>query len=93
MAGDNNQREGGNMENEKINVNRKPSSSTKKYKSRSFQKRKYKFFGHEALKENNRYTYGRILEQIILKIQTTFEGPTGSLVVDSLINYTKHVFG
>ena len=44
------------------------------------------------MKKNNGYTYGRIVEQIILKIQTTFEGPTGSLVVDSIRNHTMHVF-
>ena len=91
MAGGNNRRRGGNKENKRINGNKKPSYTTKT--SKTFQKREYKFFGHEAMKKNNGYTYGQIVEQIILKIQTTFEGPTGSLVVDSIRNCTKHFFG
>ena len=92
MAGGKNQRRGGNKENKISNGNKKPSSTSKKHPGKSFQKREYKFFGHEALKKNNGYTYGRIVEQIIIKIQTNFEGPTGSMVVDILRSHTKYVF-
>ena len=84
MAGCNNQRKVQNKENQGNSGNKKPSSKNKRNPNKSFQKREFKFFGHEALKKNNRYTYGRIVEQIIFKIQKTFEGPTGFVVVDSL---------
>ena len=92
MYGGNNRQRGGNKETKSSNGNKNPSSSTKKQTSKHFQKWKYKFFGHEALKKNNGYTYGKIVEQILLKIQIMFEGPTGSIVIDSIRNHIKHKF-
>lgn len=77
MAGGTNQRNSGNKENQINNSNKNPSSTNKMNPNKSFQKRELNFVGHEAQKKNNGYTYGRIVKQIILKIQTKCEGPTG----------------
>ena len=50
------------------------------------------FFGHEPQNNNGGCTFDRIVDAIILKIKSTFDGPTGSLVVKSLCDKREHVF-
>ena len=54
-------------------------------------KREFKFFGHDSGRKNG-YTYEKIEESIITKIQDTFEGNTVPYVVRCLRDKTKHAF-
>ena len=54
-------------------------------------KKEFKFFGHDSGRKNG-YTYEKIEEAIITKIQATFEGNTVPFIVRSLRDRTKHLF-
>lgn len=54
--------------------------------------REWKFYGNDALKKNGTYTYIKSSWAIILKIRSTFDGPTRSLLASSLWTRTNHVF-
>ena len=54
-------------------------------------KKEFKFFGHDSGRKNG-YTYEKIEETIITKIQATFEGNTVPFVVRSLRDTSKHEF-
>ena len=74
--------------------NKSQSQNNKKAQSsggKKFFKRELKFFGHEHNKKNG-YTYEKIEEAIIMKIQSTFEGNTVPYIISSLRNKAKHVF-
>ena len=59
--------------------------------SKWYTKREFKFFvAYSGIK--NEYTFEKIEEAIILKIQTTFEGVTVPQVITSLRKQAKHVF-
>ena len=59
--------------------------------SKRFAKREFKFFAADSGVKNP-YTFEKIEEAIILKIQTTFEGVTAPDVVTSLRKRQKHVY-
>ena len=54
-------------------------------------KKEFKFFGHDSGRKNG-YTYEKIEEAIITKIQATFEGNTVPFIVRSLRDRSKHEF-
>ena len=54
-------------------------------------KKEFKFFGHDSGRKNG-YTYEKIEEAIITKIQATFEGNTIPFIVRSLRDRSKHEF-
>ena len=56
-----------------------------------FFKKEFKFQGNDSGKKNG-YTFKKIEEAIIAKIQATFEGNTAPQIVSSLRNKVKHIF-